>query len=491
MAEFVAENKILIRYTGNEAYVNIPDGIEKIQTDAFRNNRNIAAITMPDTITDIGNRAFSGCTRLKSVKLSRQLKTVQGHVFAGCTSLESIDIPGSLISINMCMFLRCTSLKHVQIGEGVRSISAAAFDKCRSLSYIAIPRTVTAINRYAFGKCPHLSKVTFIGCQTRLHNTAFYKCRNGLRFVWPEQKAHRAASESGFAVSDDNTLMGYYGTAEKVVVPSAVQRLGQACFADCFGVKEIDFELPKADFANQCTAIPECAFCRCESLRAVTLPESIKQIGSRAFAGCRNMERLRIPAGVDHISLDIVDDCDSLTEIVLENHRTTYSGMTNAFCTASVRYADEPRVKTMVIFMGLQGSGKSYYFNWHFAGKYEHVNLDKLNTRNKESLLLKSLISEGRDFVVDNTNPRKEDRARYIVPGKAAGYRIIGYFFESKLRDCIRRNDQRTGKAKLPAKAIAATSNKMQLPSRDEGFDELYFVERSNETDMIKMDWSD
>ena len=66
---------------------------------------------------------------------------------------------------------------------------------------------------------------------------------------------------------------------------------------------------------------------------------------------------------------------------------------------------------------------------------------------------------------------------------------MIGYFFESKLQDCIRRNDLRTGKEKIPAKAIAATSNKLEIPSKDEGFDELYFVERSGSTVMLKRDW--
>lgn len=158
---------------------------------------------------------------------------------------------------------------------------------------------------------------------------------------------------------------------------------------------------------------------------------------------------------------------------------------------ADYNIENEPHVKTMVIFMGLQGSGKTYYYNWHFAGKYEHVNLDELHTRNKEMLYLQQLIADQKDFVVDNTNPQKADRARYIQMGKAAGYHIVGYFFESKLQDCIRRNDQRSGKAKLPAKAIAATSNKLQMPSRDEGFDELYFVERSGEIAMLKRDWRD
>ena len=48
---------------------------------------------------------------------------------------------------------------------------------------------------------------------------------------------------------------------------------------------------------------------------------------------------------------------------------------------------------------------------------------------------------------------------------------------KSVVKDCIARNEQRDGNARLPARAVAAMSNRMALPSRDEGFDELYFVE--------------
>lgn len=166
-----------------------------------------------------------------------------------------------------------------------------------------------------------------------------------------------------------------------------------------------------------------------------------------------------------------------------DDEQLTYSGSSETVVA--------PDVKQAVIFMGIQGSGKSYYYDLHFAGKFVHINLDELHTRNKENLLLRSCIDKGLDFVIDNTNPTKAERAVYISMAKAAGYRVIGYFFESRLQDCIKRNEQRTGKAKIPAKAIAATSNKLELPSRDEGFDELYFVGRSGSTLMMKSEWRD
>lgn len=44
------------------------------------------------------------------------------------------------------------------------------------------------------------------------------------------------------------------------------------------------------------------------------------------------------------------------------------------------------------------------------------------------------------------------------------------------MADCIARNQQRTGKARVPDRAVAGTSNRLQLPSVEEGFDRLFFV---------------
>lgn len=131
--------------------------------------------------------------------------------------------------------------------------------------------------------------------------------------------------------------------------------------------------------------------------------------------------------------------------------------------------------KTLYIMMGIQGSGKSTYCR-QFLSFAERVNLDSLHTRNKEALLIADCQNKGIDYVIDNTNPTKEDRARYIPSAKASGYRVVGYFMQSVLQDCISRNALRNGKERVPDKAIVRTSNILELPSFEEGFDELYFV---------------
>lgn len=144
--------------------------------------------------------------------------------------------------------------------------------------------------------------------------------------------------------------------------------------------------------------------------------------------------------------------------------------------------------KTMVIMMGLQGSGKSTFYAKHLSEDYVRVNLDTLKTRHKEGLLIDECLTNGHNFVIDNTNPTRADRARYIPLAQEHGYRIVGYFMESKIKDCIARNALREGKACVPNTAIAATSNKLEIPSYEEGFDELYFVKNDGES-MILEEW--
>ena len=130
----------------------------------------------------------------------------------------------------------------------------------------------------------------------------------------------------------------------------------------------------------------------------------------------------------------------------------------------------------MVIMMGLQGSGKSTFCAAHYP-EYTRINLDTLRTRKKEQDALLLALNRKENIIIDNTNPTKDDRKKYIQAGRAQKYKIIGCFMQSRLQDCIERNNARTGKEKIPEIAITCTSDKLELPSYAEGFDELYYVE--------------
>lgn len=133
-------------------------------------------------------------------------------------------------------------------------------------------------------------------------------------------------------------------------------------------------------------------------------------------------------------------------------------------------------MKTVAILIGIQGSGKSEFYKRFLSANYAHINLDTLHTRNKENIEIEKQISLGNNMAVDNTNVTVAEREKYITIAKEHGYKVVGYFLESKLKECIARNNNRLGKEKIPSMAIAATSNKMQIPDYNEGFDELFFV---------------
>jgi len=138
-----------------------------------------------------------------------------------------------------------------------------------------------------------------------------------------------------------------------------------------------------------------------------------------------------------------------------------------------------------VIFIGIQGSGKSSFFRERFFDTHVRVNLDMLRTRRREELLVAACLEGGQSFVVDNTNPLPSDRVRYVVPARAAGFRTVAYFFEASLRAAMERNNLRTGKQKVPAPAVAAAFKKLIPPTADEGFDEIYTVKLTGERGFV------
>jgi predicted kinase len=134
----------------------------------------------------------------------------------------------------------------------------------------------------------------------------------------------------------------------------------------------------------------------------------------------------------------------------------------------------------LVIFIGLQASGKSTFFRERLSATHAHVSKDLFrnnkNPKRRQTQLIEAALEQGSSVVVDNTNPTLEDRLTLIELGREFGARIIGYYFESEVRRCVGRNRRRTGKERVPDVAIFATAKRLVAPSYSEGFDELLRV---------------
>lgn len=134
----------------------------------------------------------------------------------------------------------------------------------------------------------------------------------------------------------------------------------------------------------------------------------------------------------------------------------------------------------LVIFVGLQASGKSTFFRERFAATHEHVSKDLFpnnkNPNRRQLHLVKAALSGDGSVVVDNTNPSPEDRRPLIELGRACGATVVGYYFEATTRACVERNRGREGRARVPDVAIYATAKRLVEPSYAEGFDDILRV---------------
>jgi len=139
----------------------------------------------------------------------------------------------------------------------------------------------------------------------------------------------------------------------------------------------------------------------------------------------------------------------------------------------------------MILFCGIQATGKTTFFKEKFFKTHIRISLDLLNTRNKEWKFIDTCFAMQQRFVVDNTNPTKEDRLKYIAAAKARKFKVTGYFFRSQLDESIMRNSRREGKENIPEIGIRGTFKKLEIPTYDEGFDELYEVTIENNQFVI------
>src|SRR4051794_12684621 len=125
-----------------------------------------------------------------------------------------------------------------------------------------------------------------------------------------------------------------------------------------------------------------------------------------------------------------------------------------------------------VILCGVQGSGKTTLYRERFLETHARVSMDLLRTRAREAAFLRVCLETRMPFVVDNTNPTVAERARYVVPAREAGFRVVGWLVEVDYEVASGRNAARG--RRVPAAGRGAVARRLVRPTRGGGFDELW-----------------
>lgn len=161
--DFVINNGILTRYTGNDGTVVIPDSVTEIADWVFWRRMAIIEVVFPETLVKIGNRAFFECRGLKSIAIPDSVESIGESAFSYCTELKSIKLPARLEKIPTECFSHCENLGELVVPGGVRQICRGAFMYCTKLAGTVLPESVIKIGHSAFSSCADAFMLTILG----------------------------------------------------------------------------------------------------------------------------------------------------------------------------------------------------------------------------------------------------------------------------------------------------------------------------------------
>lgn len=372
---FNKEQTRLVFYPAKKAaeeYV-VPDGVTRIEKNAFQNSTAVQAVRLPENLTYIGNSAFSGSTALKQITIPDKVSAVGASAFAGCTALEEIHLGTSLANIGNFAFSGCTALKQIAIPDKVSTVGQSAFAGCTALEEVALGTGVKAVMASAFSNCSSLTGIVLPEGLTTIGESAFQGC-TGLK---------------------------------QITVPEKVTTLGTSVWGNCSGLETVEL-------LAGITQLPECSFWNCAALKSVALPDTLTGIGNYAFDGCSSLERMELKEGVQTISYRAFENCEQLQELILPDtlqsvDRNSFSG-----CTA-----------LSSLKLGNGWDMVQYGYSYFDDCPLEQICLREGNTR--------YMVEDGVLFSKDQTRlilyPRADERTSYTVP---EGVKFISPYAFSK-----------------------------------------------------------
>jgi len=93
----------------------------------------------------------------------------------------------------------------------------------------------------------------------------------------------------------------------------------------------------------------------------------------------------------------------------------------------------------MIVMVGGPGSGKSCFAQKNLSS-YAYVNMDQLKSAPKCVQQVKLALSRKESVVVDNTNPDKKSRARFVAEAKKFGVRCRCFKMLTSKEHCRHNN---------------------------------------------------
>lgn len=304
--------------------VNIPTGVVTIGNNSFDGCASLAQLTMPEPLATIGEYAFRN-SGLTGITFQRNLTIIGKYAFDGCKDLVSINFPANVTEIKEYTFNDCGKLKNIELPNGLIYIKDYAFNGCASLGKVTIPGGVQNISPGAF-KNSGLTEVILKEGVMSLSNNSFDGCLLLKKVTFPTTMktiggfSNTGIKEIAFAEGATPEAISDYAflncdSLSTITLPNSIKSLGTGAFYDCDTLKTV--KLPTG-----ITKIAKQAFYHCGFLQSITIPQSVTEIGAEAFAACSKLTAISLPSALTTIGIASFHST-GLTSITLPEGMTT------------------------------------------------------------------------------------------------------------------------------------------------------------------------
>lgn len=265
-----------------------------------------------------------------TVEVTYQYSNAQNY--AGITT---ISIPDTIIdngvkyavtSIGESAFADCGNLISMTIPNTIMNIRASAFARCVSLVAIEIPNSVTEIGGWAFSNCRGLTSVN-IGTVSSIGSNAFYGCNN-IKTLTVNTNAigthfQSKASIETLIIGDSVTKIIDYafsrcGGLTAVTLPNSIKEIGVHAF---YGCDNIDYTIFDNAFYIGNNENPYLMLCSAKNNKIVSchINEQCCLIYNDAFKDCVNMTEIEIPSSVIFVGSSAFENCRGLTKAIFSS----------------------------------------------------------------------------------------------------------------------------------------------------------------------------
>lgn len=355
----IAAKKGEVFSIGEDAFANC-DSLKEVVWEAEKCNDFVGASPFPmlDTISfgkDVVNIPAYLCygqENLKFITIPAKVATIGEKAFVGCKSLLAFDVDvanTSFANIDGVLYglvegtpsslVNCpTGVIAVEIPEGTETIEAGAFDGCNKLATLKVPHSVRYIKEKA------------------IHETLWFANQKG-GYIYIDNKLYSykgTMPEGEKMVVKDGTVTIYNNAFDQhnsyvsLTIPESVTFIGEKAFVgseklndvvwnavNCEDFNEIPFDnMTSITFGNKVENVPA-YLCADTKVANVTLPGSVKTIGTRAFIDCVDLKSVTMAAGG---SMQIADyafmNCLNLTSMQLPKDATKVGRFAFSYCSS-------------------------------------------------------------------------------------------------------------------------------------------------------------